>query len=141
MHELNLILITVNGEKKIITDMLWVFPYKLKIISMTHYLEIDVSFKACKPFKYCIYHWIIFNVSIPLALSIEDIYDMLFIRCKKHGLKTENFEGKEVLSDVGTAIKAFCQIHNMEKNYCHYHILNAFGARSCFSIWTSRLLK
>lgn len=60
---------------------------------------------------------------------------------QKACLKTENFEGKEVLSDVGTAIKAFCQMDNMEKNYCHYHIINAFEARSCFSIWTSRLLK
>ena len=95
VHELNLILITVNGEKKIITDMLWLLPYKLKIISMTHYLKIDVSFKACKPFKYCIYHWIIFNVSIPLALSIMDIYDMLFIRCKKHVLKLKILKGKK----------------------------------------------
>lgn len=74
-------------------------------------------------------------------MYVSNLYDMLFIRCKKHGLKTENFEGKEVLSDMSTAIKAFWRKTQYGKNYCHRHIIEAFGARSCFSIWTSRLLK
>lgn len=139
-------LITIDGKKKIITKMLWLLPYATKIIDKTHYLEIDASFKACKPFKYCIYHAIIFNVSLPLALSIApeesaSLYEMLFLGCQKHLIRTEIFEKKEVLSDMGSAIKAFCDKHKMKKNYCHRHMIEAFGARSCFGIWVTKILK
>lgn len=139
-------LINIDDKPKIITSFLWILPFTHSIIKQIHYMEVDASFKACKPFKYCIYQGIYFNASIPLALSFApeestQLYEMLFNGCKKHGLIYEVFEGINVLSDMGGAIQAFCNLHQMPKNFCHRHIIEAFGARSSFGLWSNRLLK
>ena len=139
-------LITVDDKPKIITSFLWLLPYAISTIYNIHLIEIDASFKACKPFKYCIYQGIYYNASIPLALSFapeesQSLYELIFTGCKKHQLKCKHLEGINVLSDMGISIKAFCDSHNMIKNFCHRYIIEHFGARSVFGIWARRLLK
>ena len=145
-HIFNSSLVTVADKPRIITSFLWLLPYARSIFKSIHFMEIDASFKACKPFKYCIFHGIFYNVSIPFALSFApeestQLYEMLFTGCKKHGLNHDIFEGINVLSDMGTSIKAFCELHNMPKNFCHRHMIESLGARSSFGIWCARLLK
>lgn len=89
--------------------MTWFLPYATQIINSTQYLEIDASFKACNPFKFCIYHGIIFNVSI----------HYIFFNCARRiskflrNINKKNFEGKEVLSDMGIFIKTFSEKHKI----------------------------
>ena len=121
------------------SSFFWLLPYTLSTIYNIHLLEIDASFNACKPFKYCIYQWIYYNASIPLAISFapersHSLYEMIFIGCKKLQLKCKHLDSINFLSDKGTSIKVFSDSHNLIKDFCHRHITEHFGAHSVLGI-------
>ena len=64
-----------------------------------------------------------------LSIAPEEsvnLYEKLFLVYQKHYIRTKTFEKKEVLFDMGTQIKTFCEKHKMNKNYCHKHLVEAF---------------
>ncbi|KAK8877935.1 hypothetical protein M9Y10_004698 [Tritrichomonas musculus] len=138
--------IDIDGEKMIINSLGWIFPWMNEIISKVHYLEIDASFKAVKPYSYCIWHGIYFNSSIPLAITIhpeeeKELFEFLFECLHKFEFDISKIENKPVLSDMGTAIKSFCDEHSMEQYFCHRHMIQDIGANCVFGFWANRLLK
>ena len=130
-----------------IKNIIWIMPWAFEIIeSYTHYLQLDASFKALKPYKFCIYHSIFFNASLPFALSIgpkenKYLYNLLFDSLSIFELNQEIFEKKVVLSDLGKPLKKFCKLHSNIQYFCHRHIIQIFGPRSALGIWAARLLK
>ena len=53
-----------------------------KIMSSFHYIELDGSFRGMKPHAFCVAHGIIFNESIPFAISIApkesfELYELI----------------------------------------------------------------
>lgn len=128
-------------------NIIWIMPWALDIIeNYTHYLQIDASFKALKPYKFCIYHSIFYNASLPFALSIgpkenKYLYNLLFDGLSIFQLNEQIFEKKVVLSDLGNPIKKFCKMHSNIQYFCHRHIIQIFGPRSILGIWAARLLR
>ena len=76
-------LINIEGVDQVIRSVTWISPWAQKIQKKIQYLEIDASFKAVKPYAYCIFHGVVYNSSIPFALTLyptEDtkLYESLF---------------------------------------------------------------
>ena len=83
--------IEINGIQKVLISIVWIMPWINTVIRQIDYLEIDASFYACAPYKYCIYHSITYNNSIPIALSLHptessELYNMIFEGMLKHKL-------------------------------------------------------
>lgn len=135
-----------NNDFAFIKNIIWIMPWALEVINYMHYLQIDASFYALKPYKFCIYHSIYFNSSFPFALSIGPkenrfLYNLLFDGLNKFCLNKNVFENKVVLSDLGSPIKKFCKLHSNIQYFCHRHIIQIFGPKSSLGIWVARLLR
>lgn len=139
-------LINIEGVDQVIRSVTWISPWAQKIQKKIQYLEIDASFKAFKPYAYCIFHGVVYNSSIPFALTLyptEDtkLYESLFLGLNKFHTDTCDFENHNVLSDLGPATESFCNMHSMSIKLCHCHIIERFGARFGFGTWVRKILK
>lgn len=128
----------------IFNKLIWIMPWFPDIKDQIQYLEIDASFKALKPYAFCIFHGIIYNSSIPIGLSIsptecQKLYELFYEGCDFFKLDS-NFE-IPVLSDMSDSIIAFCKNHNLENFFCHRHIIQDFGPNSSFGNWSSKILR
>lgn len=126
--------------------MIYIMPWAVEVAKRIDFLEIDASFKAVRPYNYCIFHGVNFNSSIPFAVSIfptekEDLYELLFDGLSHFMINSECFEGKHVLLDLGDAILLFSKRHMIVNHFCHRHIIEIFGSKSCFGIWVRKILK
>lgn len=139
-------LINFNKTEKILRNIIWIMPWAYPIIDYVQYLELDASFKASKPYSYAIFHGILFNSSIPFALSISpvesiELFEMFFIGLKKFKLNEKKFENKYMLSDMGPALISFSKLHSMILYFCHRHIIENFGANCGIGLWAQKLLR
>lgn len=134
-----------NNSDMVFSELIWIMPWFVDIKDQIQYLEIDASFKAVKPYAFCIFHSILNNSSIPIALSIsphecQNLYELFFECCKKYELD-DDLSNIPVLSDMGDCIIAFCKHHGLANFFCHRHIIQNFGPRSSFGIWAAKILK
>lgn len=101
-----------NNKNVIFRSLILILPFADNIINDIKYLEIDASFKATKPYSYCIFHGVIFNSSTPFALSIApreslELFELLFVGLKFFKLNFSLYEKLPVLSDMGSSIISF----------------------------------
>lgn len=120
-------------------------PWASYVVNHIQFLEIDASYKAVRPYNYCIFHGVLYNSSIPFGISIyptekTDLYELLFDALEHFKINKKDFENKHVLSDMNDAIIAFSKNHSMQNHFCHRHIIEVFGSNSGFSIWVTKLL-
>lgn len=137
---------THNNVSKVLKGLVYIMPWAVEIVRKMHFLEIDASFKAIRPYNYCIFHCVIYNSSIPFALSIyptekAQLYELLFDGLSHFKIDSGSFEKKHVLSDMGDAIISFSKKHFMQNHFCHRHLIEAFGANSGFGFWVRKILK
>lgn len=123
-----------------------IFPWAIDNLKKSHYIELDASFDAAKPYSYCITQGIYFNESIPLAISIAPsectaLYQMFFDKINELTEGSVNWSEKAILSDMGTALKSIGQKYNINHFFCHRHILEHFGSLSPLGFFCRRLLK
>lgn len=138
--------IELNSKEKVLVSCIWVMPWIEKVLSQIHYLEIDASFFAIEPYKYCIFHAITNNSSIPIALSFHpeeasELYSLIFEGMSNFSLNINLLKNLEVLSDMHPALKKFCNDYNLSINFCHRHIIGHFCGHSSLGIWATRLLR
>ena len=55
--------VNIKNDDKILRSIVWIMPWAFEIIEKMHYLELDASFKATKPYAYSIFHAVIYNSS------------------------------------------------------------------------------
>ena len=139
-------IIELDSKSKVLASCIWIMPWIEKVLSQIHYLEIDASFYAIEPYKYCIFHAITNNSSIPIALSFHpeedsELYSLIFEGMLNFGLNVNLLFNLEVLSDMHPALKKFCNDYNLNINFCHRHIIGHFSGHSSLGIWAARLLK
>lgn len=139
-------LLNINGNNQVIRSVVWIAPWAARIQKMIQYIEIDASFKAVRPYAYCIFHGVIYNSSIPYAITLypteeTKLYESLFLGLKKFHIESSDFENKNILSDLGTAIEAFSNLHSMSIKLCHRHIIERFGPKSGICTWVRKILK
>jgi tetratricopeptide (TPR) repeat protein len=96
-------------------------------------IEIDGTFKFLRPYILCIPVAIIHNSYVPLGISIgpaEEIslfQDCFHILCRN--VQT-HIQLIPILSDKGTAIRAFCQRNSLTQYYCITHLLRLIGTNN-----------
>lgn len=122
-----------------------IFPW-YDMIENFQYIELDGSFKASKPYVFCIGQGIIHNESIPFSLTIAPtesalLYDMIFQHIKEISLGKIDFTGKTILSDMGLALKSISEKWQLNQFLCHRHIIEHFGSSGVLGILCARLLK
>lgn len=138
--------IELEGKEQVLVSCIWIMPWIEIVLEKIHYLEIDASFYAIDPYKYCIFHAINNNSSIPIALSFHpeeesELYNLIFEGMSNFNLNINLLFKLEVLSDMHPAIKKFCNDHNLNINFCHRHIIGHFSGHSSLGIWVARLLR
>ena len=52
------VLININGTEKVLRSIVWIMPWYFKILNFLHFIELDASFKACRPYAFSIFHGI-----------------------------------------------------------------------------------
>lgn len=139
-------IINIDGNDKVLRSIVWIMPWFTQILNTIQFLELDASFKACRPYAFSIFHGIIFNSTIPFALTIgpsenEELFEILYTSFKKFNFNQNLLENKQVLSDMGPSIISFCSSHSMVMNFCHRHIIEVFGANSGIGTWVKKILQ
>lgn len=71
-----------NGNKEIQVISI-IFPWAVKTLKSIHYLEVDGSFDGMKTYVYCIFQGVLFNESVPIAITIApqeclELYNFFF---------------------------------------------------------------
>lgn len=123
-----------------------VFPWARDFLNNVHYIELDASFRAVRPYVFCVTQGIFFNESIPLGITIGPsenklLYQLFFDVVNDVSGNAIDWKNKSVLSDMGTALIALCKELNVNHFFCHRHILEHFGSSSPLAFFCRRLLK
>ena len=139
-------MININGSEKVIRSIVWIMPWFSQILNYIQFIELDTSFKACKPYAFSIFHGIIFNSTIPFAITIsytenEELFEFLYKGFEKFQINSNILNNKQALSDMGPSIISFCFSHDININFCHRHIIERFGANSGVVFWVRKILK
>lgn len=131
-----------NGKS--VQFILWIAPWAIGFLNNNGYFQIDASFKALKPYVYCIPLLIQNNCSIPLGISIGPSENYLLFNLffeYLHDIYT-NFDLKKyhILSDEGLAIAKFVEINEASQFLCYRHLIESVGSCSPIGAITKRLL-
>jgi len=125
-----------NGNKDYIKSFIWISPFAKSILMNKNVscIQLDTTFKSVKPYSMCIPMAIIHNVGVPLGCVIgptenTDLYES-FYRQVEIKLNIEELSSIPVLSDLGVALKSFCEKRKITQYYCHRHLIERLGARS-----------
>lgn len=59
-----------QNDKKEIQVISIIFLWAVKTLKCIHYLEVDGSFDGMKLYVYCIFQGVLFNESVPIAITI-----------------------------------------------------------------------
>ena len=124
-----------------------IYPWAVSTLKSIHYLEVDGSFDGMSPYVYCCVQGILFNESIPIAITIApteclELYKVFFDTINQ--LTKENpFNWNEfvVCSDMHSAIKSICKSLGIIQYFCHRHLLQHFGSSCSLALFANRLLK
>ena len=135
----------VVEDGKVLQRFTWVCSWAANRVKQTHYLELDASFKATKPYCYCCINSIRNNESVPIALSIEmkenfHLYENAYRCVESSGIDVKLLNSIPILSDMGKGIIKFAKERNLIHFFCHRHILEVFGI-PILRNWVLRLLE
>ena len=134
-----------TSEGKELQRLTWICAWAAGRIENTHYIELDASFKASKPYCYCCVNSIRNNESIVIALTIgisesSELYESTYLSMEKAGINSTILNSIPVLSDMGLGLFYFCLNRNLIQYICHKHILEVFGNK-ILRCWVKRLLE
>ena len=107
--------------------LVWVAPWASMLTKGTH-REVDCSFKALRPYTYYVPVAVLGNTGLPCGLSVLPTECADIFQQYEDSLPWKPLV--PVLSDMGPAIKTFCNNNGLEQHFCHRHILESVGANS-----------
>ena len=117
----------------------WVSPNVVKLMSIAQYIELDATFRSCKPYVAICVQAVFANVGMPVALTLApsetaDAYSFAYL-CLQQVLRdsgradlAENLLRLPMLSDMGSALSAFANQFALTQYWCHRHLIERFGA-------------
>jgi hypothetical protein len=123
----------------------WLGSWALEVLRRAQYLELDCSFRAIKPYVYCIPEAIIANVGIPLGLVIApsermDVFSMFADLLFTQGFAPEELQRIPLLSDEGAALKKYARRYHLWHFLCYRHLLECLGSGTVVALLALRLL-
>jgi hypothetical protein len=134
-----------------VVQITWIHPKALDVLAKSQYIQLDASFEALRPYIYSIPLGMLHNNAVPLGLQLspterEDHYSCFFDQLT-HLIDELDVPGnissitnQPILSDEGTALKAFCESRNFIQFHCYRHLLESFGSSSFVGLIVQRLL-
>ncbi len=123
-----------------------VFPWAVTALKSIHYLEVDGSFDGMKPYVYCVLQGVIFNESVPLAITIApqeclELYKIFFDSIDEITQKGILWKEMFIISDMHQSIKSVCKSLGITHYFCHRHIIEHFGSSCALGLMVNKLLK
>ena len=124
-----------DNEKYFVTCIIWISPFIESILyaNTQKSIEWDCTFKSTKPYVLSIPSLIIMKTLITLGFILYhsecfEIFDEFYSRIKhvNNGIITKISH----LSDMGSSLVSFFNIHRLKHYFCQRHILEAFGNNS-----------
>jgi hypothetical protein len=116
-----------------VAALVWIPPWSVDVFWRCNYIELDTSFRALKPYVYCIPLAIHANEAFPLALIVGlsetvELYNLFFNAMDSIGITRELIIQKPFLTDQHKALKTACA--GSTHFICLRHLIENFGARS-----------
>jgi hypothetical protein len=116
-----------------VVGFVWIPPWTLDVLKKYHYIELDASFRALRPYVYSIPLAIHANEAFPLALVVGlsenvELYSMFFKAMEAIGVTRDMFSQKPFLSDQHMALKTVCT--GFTHFFCFRHLIENFGSGS-----------
>jgi hypothetical protein len=138
-----LVSIFLYAQQGIVT-LCWVASWAIACLQTCQYYELDCSFQVLYPYVYCIPMAVSANVGIPLGIVVapterQEVFDLFARRLIEGGLPLDQFNKLPLLSDDGTALRAYGARHG--KHFlCYRHLLESLGSRTLAAVLARRLL-
>jgi hypothetical protein len=127
-----------------ILALIWIPPWALDAYRNATYLQLDCSFKATRPFAYCVPQALIKNQAVPLGFVMaphESGFAYTSFMNEFWGLMEAEHAKHPILSDQHKALDAFCTHAGVKHFYCHCHLVRKWGAGSTLGILCSQVLR
>jgi hypothetical protein len=120
-------------------------PWARNAIMQANYIELDASFRALRPYVYCVPIAVIQNITLPIGLFLhvserKELYDNVFRLLRQSGLSETIIQSKCVLSDQGKALISAVGDAGCRHFFCYKHLLTAFGGNRYIMLYTKKLL-
>jgi hypothetical protein len=125
-----------------VVSFVWIPPWSRDILARSRYIQLDASFKAVKPYVYCVPLGIHANESFPLAVVVgisesRELYELFYATMARVGVPIEELNAKPILSDQHSALRSIgeTRVHF----WCLRHLIEKFGSSSFLGEVTRRL--
>jgi hypothetical protein len=123
----------------------WVAPWALTVLENADFYELDASFKAIRPYVFCVPLAVRHNVGIPLGLVLgpsetEEMFRMFADALIEKGFDREQLRALPLLSDEGSALRAYARGYHSLHYACFRHWLEGLGSRTLAALLARRLL-
>lgn len=134
-----------TSEGRSLFALEWVPPWCIGRLQLTHYIELDASFKATKPYCYTCVNSIVYNESVTIALAVgitesSELYERAYRAIERAGVDSRILNKIPVLSDMGKGLSTFCTNRSIPQYFCHRHLLESFG-EPLLRNWVRRILE
>jgi ubiquitin C-terminal hydrolase len=128
-----------------VLTLLWIPRWARKAYRHSSYLQLDSSFRATRPFVYCVPQAIIRNEAVPLGFVMtpsECAFTYSFFMHRLWGFLGDDERTKRpVLSDKGPGLGLFCRLYHLIQYFCHRHIIENWGAAGSLGMLAARVLR
>jgi hypothetical protein len=126
-----------------ILTLIWIPSWALEASRRAASIQFDCSFKATRPFVFCVPQAIIQNQAVPLGLvmapSESGFAYVAFI--KELRRLDPGLALKPILSDQHKALDFLCKLYTIPHFYCHCHLIRKWGAGHTLGIMAAQALR
>jgi ubiquitin C-terminal hydrolase len=131
-----------------VAALIWIAPWAITAYKAASHIQLDCSFRATRPFVYCVPMAIIRNEAVPLgfimtptesAWTYTTFMETLWDLMASGGV--DNHYRPPVLSDQGPGLISFCIDHAIRQFFCHRHLIEKFGSSSPAGMLAARVLR
>ena len=136
----------IHSQIKTLQHLTILFPWCNYVLKNCNFIEFDASFRAVKPYCFCVGNCIFNNQSYPIGLTIapsesEKLYKLFVDNGTKFSIDIKDWQTKCLLSDTHPSLISFGKNFCFWHFFCQRHILEYFGTNSGLCIFVSKLLK
>jgi hypothetical protein len=126
-------------------SLIWIHKDAPTAYKKAKYIQLDASFRASKPFAYCVPQVMIDNEAVPVGFILTPtestfMYQM-FMDELWSLIPPDELRKGPILSDQGLGLIAFCILNGIKHYFCHRHLIEKWGASSAGGMLAARVLK
>jgi ubiquitin C-terminal hydrolase len=128
-----------------VAALIWIPPWATSAYRAASHIQLDCSFRATRPFAYCVPQAIIRNEAVPLGFIMtptESCFTYTTFMEELWSLMPDvAWKPPPILSDQGPGLIAFCNLKSIMQYFCHRHLIEKFGSSSAAGMLAARVLR